>query len=264
MKTYRFLLIAFIPITLLGSCSDSDGTRSVQRDIEEAVLIVSKSTEAQTAQLQSAFALVKQHPNSEALTELATWLDTKSNTERRAAVYILQMISWNNPSPAFEELRKLLSHEEAMTRGMAAMTLASLGDKASYANLKRILDTDPDGYVRRCAAWALGELKDERALDDLKKASADLDPSVKANALNATERLTFLKENSSISGDEKHLIDGIWLISGSTLQQTERLERAMKMIAKCPEPQRGELLKKLEASKLAAIRNSTLYAQGKL
>ncbi len=264
MRTTHCLPVWLIGSTLIAGCSDSGIPKAASKDVKEAVQLVSTSTEYDTAKIQRAFDLVKKHPQGDALNALTTWLDSRSATQRRAAVYTLQMVSWDDARPAFAKLRGLLSHSEALTRGMAAMALASLGDKESYENIKNMLAGDSDAYVRRCAAWALGELDDERALDSLRKAAADADPNVRANAENAVQRLTFRMEHKDVRGDAEHVISGIWLISGSTMQHAERLDRAMRLIRACSEPQRGELLQRLVNSKSEAIRNSAALALQRL
>jgi HEAT repeat protein len=53
---------------------------------------------------------------------------------------------------------------------------------------------DSDGYVRRCAAYALGLYGDKKAVPVLEKALEDKDPLVKNNAQAAITMLTELKD----------------------------------------------------------------------
>lgn len=236
----------------------------VQTKVREAVQILSTSAETQTDRVLSALDLIRACPQTEALPALAKYLDDSMPARRRAAIYALQMTPWDEPKPAFEPLRKLLKHEEEMTRGMAAMALASLGDADSLDTLVKIMQQDPSAFVQRCAAFALGELGLQKAKPELEKAAKSNDGMVAANARNALERLAFLESNAKLEGPAAKARQGVWLISGSTIYQEARLRRADDLIRQCPEEQRNELLERWSKSDSMAIRNSVQLAQQRL
>ncbi|MCX7012866.1 MAG: HEAT repeat domain-containing protein [Candidatus Sumerlaeota bacterium] len=243
-----------------AEASDSTIPADVRKDVTEAIDLLSQTMETQTDRVKQAFDLVRRHPRDQALAALIPWLDDKEATRRRSAVYMIQMLPWDDPAPAFAPLRKLLTHEEPLTRGMAGMALASLGDKKSYDSLANMLAKDDDPYARRCAAWALGELGDEKALPALQTALGDRDGSVKANAQNAIERLTFLRENKAVDGDAAQVVRGVWLISGSTPYQQERLAQAMALIQSADRSVSEGILTGLKSSEMQSIKNSALLA----
>ncbi len=240
------------------------GASETAKDVAAAIGIMSKSTESDRAQLTAAYQLIQKHPKHEALVALVPWLNNNTATKRRSAVYALQMLPWDDATPALPSLRKLLTHKEDMTRGMAALTLASLGDKSSYDAFARMLKDDDSGYARRCAAWALGELADQQAVAALEAARKDRDSLVASNADNALQRLAFLHENEAATGEARHVIQGIWIISGSTINQDARLDRAVEEIRMCSRPLRERMLQDLKDSKVEAIRNSAMVALGRM
>jgi HEAT repeat protein len=147
---------------------------------------------------------------------------------------------------------------------MSAMALAGLGDGESFEDLVSMLETDDDPYARRCAAWALGELKNPKAASHLKKALSDENALVKANAGNAIERLSFRREFQNVTGPAKSVYEGVWLISGSVIHQEDRINRAIAMIRSADESVRQPILEKLKSSKLPSIRNSALLALSRI
>lgn len=251
-------------LLLLAGCSRQSAVSRVDKDVGDAVKLLAESTEKDAAAIQQAFALVKKHPSAASLQALASWLDSSIAERRRSAIYALQMLSWEDPAPVFPRLRELLSHDEAKTRGMAALALASLGDLGSYDPILAMLTRDADGFARRCAAWALGEFGDARALATLRRTLGDRDPGFRQCVQNSLERLTFLEQNRDIDSEAEAVIRGVWLLSGSPRPQPERLNRALGLIRACPEPRRRALLEGLTASELIAIRTSAALALGHL
>jgi uncharacterized protein (TIGR03067 family) len=237
---------------------------AVKKDVGAAVAILSTTPETQSDRVAEALAMIKRHEQDQALAELIGWLGAAKATQRRSAVYIIQLLAWEDPAPAWPHLRRLLSHSEGLTRGMAAMTLATTKDVQSYAEVAALMEDDKDPYVRRCAAWAVGEFGDRKALEDLKKALADENALVKANAQNGIERLTFLREHADAKGDAATVVRGIFLISGSAILQKERIDRAVGMIRSAQEPTRSETLDQLQQSSSQAIRNSASLASQRL
>ena len=236
----------------------------VQKAVQEAIELLAVTAEQEQEKVKKVFEQIKRLPNEAALSEVCKWLTNDEATKRRSAVYILGGLQWKNPNPAFPALRELLKHQESLTRGMAAITLGTLGDTASYDAIVKMAQEDADSYARRCAAYGLGELGDIRALEPLKTIRADKDGSVAANAQNAEERLTFLHDNESASGDAKQVVRGIWIISGSTPWNSERLDRAITMIQSADPAVSKTVLDKAAASPSVAIQNSVKFAETKL
>jgi hypothetical protein len=117
------------------------------------------------------------------------------------------------------------------------------------------------GYTRRCAAFALGDMKMPEAIVPLKAARKKYDdPMVVANIANAVDRLTFLKEHEGVKGKDKRVVEGIWIIAGSTPNQKERLEHAMKCINSADAKTRRRVYAKALKSPSQFIRNSAMFA----
>jgi HEAT repeat protein len=128
----------------------------------------------------------------------------------------------------------------------------------------KMLEDDDDPYACRCAAWALGELKNQKAVDHLKNALSDSPALVKANAHNAIERLSFRQEFQDVTGPAKSVYEGVWLISGSNALMKTRLNRAVGMIRSVDESVRNPILEKLKSSELASVKNSAAFALSQL
>ena len=77
---------------------------------------------------------------------------------------------------------------------MAALALGEGQAASSFDILNDMTLNDKDGYARRCGAYALGLMGNEKALPTLEKALKDSDPLVKANAEAAITMLKDLKE----------------------------------------------------------------------
>ena len=253
-------------LLFLGTASTSDSAEAadVEKDAAAAIDMLSKTAEAQVSRVLEAIKLIQRHPKKQALAALIPYLDDPEPTRRRSAVYFVQTIPWDDGSPAFPALRKLLTHSEALTRGMSGMALAGLDDDKSFDALVKMLEDDDDPYARRCAAWALGELKNQKAMAHLKKALNDSNALVKSNAHNAIERLSFRQEFQDVTGAAKAVYEGVWLISGSNIYMETRISRAVAMIRSVEEPIRRPIVEKLKSSKLASVRNSVILALSRI
>jgi len=236
----------------------------VEEDVATAIDMLSKTAEAQVDRVLKAMKLIQPHPNMQALAALIPYLDDAEPTRRRSAVHFIQYLSWDDASPAFPALRRLLTHPEAATRGMSGMALASLGDDKSFDALVRMLEDDDDPFARRCATWALGELRNQKAMGHLKKALSDSNALVASNARNAIERLSFRQEFQDVTGPAKSVYEGVWLISGSSILMKTRLNRAVGMIRSVDESVRKPILEKLKSSKFGSVKNSATFAQSGL
>jgi HEAT repeat protein len=239
----------------------SQTSGEVGKDISKAIEMLSVTAETQTERVAEVLNIVKAVPNKAALSSLCSWLSNETPTKRRSAIYIIQTMTWDDPAPAFPPLRTLLKHQEAVTRGMAAMALAVQGDKDSYKAILGVMKADSDAYVRRAAAWAVGEYGDAQGVEPLRAAALDADPNVAANAKNALDRIAFLSANKGASGDAAKVVRGIFLISGSTPWQEERLHRARTLIESAKASVRESIFAQAAKSDSEAIRNSVAFAR---
>ena len=252
--------VALFSLLGMGAGHAAEDT-DVKAEVEKAIELLSKTAESQTEQVARAFGYIRPLPNGEALKYLCEWLGSEVATKRRSAVYIIQELNWEDASPSFVPLRKLLEHEEPLTRGMAALALGAKCDTGAYDAVVALLSEDPSGYTRRCAASALGDMKRTEALVPLKEARENSDDAViTANITSAVERLTFLKEQEGVEGKAKAVVEGIWIIAGSTPNQADRLERAMKRINSANAETRQQVYAKALESPSQAIRNSAMFA----
>jgi len=208
-----------------------------------------------------AYRYIRPLPDGEALRYLCEWLGSEEATKRRSAIDIIAQLNWEDAGPSFVPLRKLLQHEEDFTRGMAALALGAKCDTGAYDTIVRLLIEDPSGYTRRCAAFALGDMKKPEALVPLKAAlEKSTDTMVSGNITNAAARLTFLKEHEGAEGKARAVVEGIWIIAGSTPYQEDRIERAMKSINSADELTRRQVYIKALRSPSQFIRNSVMFA----
>lgn len=250
----------FVSMMIVGTACTQEPS-GVKGEVYKAIKLLSVTNESQTEQVAQSFDYIKPLPNAEAMKYLCEWLSAKKATERRSAVHIITSLNWDDPSPAFEPLRKLLTHKEDTTRGMAALALGAIRDAGAYDALVRLLSEDPSGYTRRCVAFALGDMMNTDALVPLKAAKDKPDdPLVSGNIDNAVDRLTFLKENEAEEGKAKAVVEGIWIIAGTAPQQEERIERAMKCINSADEATRMQVYAKALESPSQFIRNSVMFA----
>jgi len=114
--------------------------------------------------------------------ELTKYFDSDKNTVRRAAIYIVWKGEFSDASPAVPGLVKLCSHEEDLTRGMAAIALGGMKADSAFDKLADMTSGDKSSYARRAAAYALGLLGKQEARPILEKALKDPDQFVRNNA----------------------------------------------------------------------------------
>jgi tetratricopeptide (TPR) repeat protein len=178
-----------VTLTSVKKVSEEELLTIVQR----AVLTISTCAETDPRVALSLNSL-KGLDHNLVVSELTKYLDDPTATVRRSAIFILWKGGFDNIAPAEEKLLKLCKHEENFTRGMAAIALGAAKIPSSFETLKEMTLNDKDGYVRRCAAYALGLYGDKEALPVLEKALGDEDQMVKNNAQAAITMLTKLND----------------------------------------------------------------------
>ncbi|HOW73609.1 MAG TPA: HEAT repeat domain-containing protein [Phycisphaerae bacterium] len=149
--------------------------------IKKAITIISTLTESDP-KVGETLATLQGLDSKLAAKILASHLKSPEANARRAAIYILWMGQFDNIDPAVEGLSGLCSHEEDLTRGMAALALGSKKITASYDKVAEMALKDKSGYARRCAAIALGWMGRPEAKEVLEKVNKDEDAMVRANA----------------------------------------------------------------------------------
>lgn len=170
-----------------------DETGETAEIVRKAVLTISTCTESDPRVAESLDSL-KPLADGPAINELCKYLESDTANVRRSAIFILWRGGFKNIAPAEEKLIKLCGHEENLTRGMSALALGSAKVAAGYEILADKTLNDSDGYVRRCAAYALGLYGDKKAMPVLEKALQDKDQLVKNNAQAAITMLTEPKD----------------------------------------------------------------------
>jgi len=161
--------------------------------VRKAVLTISTCAESDPKVAESLDSL-KPFKDAPAINELCKYLESDTAIVRRSAIFILWRGGFKDITPAEEKLIKLCGHEENLTRGMSLLALGAGKVAAAYEILADKTLNDSDGYVRRCAAYALGLYGDKKAVPVLEKALQDKDPLVKNNAQAAITMLTELKD----------------------------------------------------------------------
>jgi len=157
--------------------------------VEKAVTTISTCTETDPRVKQSLDTL-KGIKNDPVVAEISKYLDSETDTIRRSAIYVLWQGGFGDISQAKDKLIALCSHKENLTRGMAALAIGQAKLPAGYDTLAKMTTDDPDGYARRCGAYALGLFGDSKALPVLQKALQDKDVMVQQNAQAAITMLT--------------------------------------------------------------------------
>jgi hypothetical protein len=139
------------------------------------------------------------------VTEVCKYLDSDTDTIRRAAIYTLWKGGLPDITAAEAKLITLCSHKENLTRGMAALTLSSIKTPASLDAIKKMAE-DSDGYARRCAVYALCLYGDSATIPIVEKALKDNDPMVKANAQAAMTVLIKSADGQSKAAEAKPVL----------------------------------------------------------
>jgi tetratricopeptide (TPR) repeat protein/nitrous oxidase accessory protein NosD len=152
-----------------------------EKAVEKAVTTISTCAEGDP-KVEEALESLKGMDETAVVSELVKYLDSETPTVKRAAIYILWKGGFGNISPAVEKLKKLCSHEEDFTRGMAAIALGAGKVESCFDIISNMTLNDPSGYARRSGAYAIGLIGSDRAVDVLKKAMNDSDPLVQENA----------------------------------------------------------------------------------
>ncbi len=163
--------------------------------VKDAVETISICAETDPRIKTATDSLVGLDPNL-VVTEVCKYLDSDTDTIRRAAIYVLWKGGLPDITAAEAKLIGLCGHKENFTRGMAALTLSSIKTPASFEAIKKMAE-DTDGYARRCAVYALGLYGDLAAIPVVEKALQDNDPMVKSNAQAAMAMLTKLNDPNS-------------------------------------------------------------------
>ena len=256
-----------VSLFVLAACSSDEAAPPAgpRVDVSAAIETIANSRETDSERIRAAFDRMRKHSDAETLPLLIAELDAGQATRRRAAIYTLQMMAWDDASQALAPLRKLLTHSEGLTRGAASNALASLGDKPSYDAMIAMLRSDYDPYARRCAAWSIGELGEARGIEDLKALPEDADPRVQLSIESALPRLTFLGEYAAAAPAELAAARAVFAIAGSTPDQFERLERAMTSLRAVDPAVSGKLLAMWKAmGNRPGIQSAAKYAIEKL
>jgi hypothetical protein len=92
----------------------------------------------------------------------------------------VMILSKRSPSEAVEPLIEALKDKEYLVKSNAMVALASFGHQIFNRMLEALSDSDAD--VRAGAAWTMGELKDQRAIDALEKVAKDDYPLARIQA----------------------------------------------------------------------------------
>jgi HEAT repeat protein len=90
------------------------------------------------------------------------------------------ILSRREPSEALEALIEALKDEEYLVKSNAMVAIAAYGKKISDRMILALGDADKD--VRAGAAWVMGELKENRAIEGLEKVAKDDYPLARIQA----------------------------------------------------------------------------------
>ena len=90
------------------------------------------------------------------------------------------LLSKRSPSEALEALIEALKDEEYLVKSNAMVAIAAYGKQISDRMIQALSDADKD--VRAGAAWVVGELKDNRAIEALEKVAKDDYPLARIQA----------------------------------------------------------------------------------
>lgn len=114
-------------------------------------------------------------------------VEALSNRNKNIRLNAAKILGFIRNSAAIEPLINTLRDHNKLVRREASTALARFGQDA-VDPLINILDDD-DWKVRGAAAWALGNLKDEKAIEPLEKLLDDESGFVKAGAKNAIQNI---------------------------------------------------------------------------
>lgn len=90
------------------------------------------------------------------------------------------LLSRREPAEALEALIEALKDEEYLVKSNAMVAIAAYGKKISDRMIQALGDSDKD--VRAGAAWVMGELKENRAIEGLEKVAKDDYPLARIQA----------------------------------------------------------------------------------
>jgi hypothetical protein len=90
------------------------------------------------------------------------------------------LLSRREPKEALEALIEALKDEEYLVKSNAMVAIAAYGRAVSDRMIQALSDSDKD--IRAGAAWIMGELKDNRAIEGLEKVAKDDYPSARVQA----------------------------------------------------------------------------------
>jgi HEAT repeats len=90
------------------------------------------------------------------------------------------ILSKRSPSEALEPLIEALKDDEYIVKTNAMVAIAAFGQQVTERMISALDDSNPD--VRAGAAWILGELKDQRAVDALERVAQDEYPLARIQA----------------------------------------------------------------------------------
>jgi beta-lactamase regulating signal transducer with metallopeptidase domain/HEAT repeat protein len=206
--------------------TDGADDPEVKERVERAVRTISTLTE-NDPRVNETMQTLRGLDDIEVSMELSRYLRSEQDTLRRAAIYIL----WHGPMEdvysATKPLAHAMTHEEDLTRGMAALAVGQrkLGLRDMLEDMA-MRDYSP--YARRCAAYALGLLGDSEARPVLEKVLTDPDPSVRNNAQAALTMLEQTDDQGNARPDATNdpALNGLLRQREQALAQLERSRQA--------------------------------------
>jgi len=149
--------------------------------VDKAVMTISTCAETDP-KVKESLATLEGLDEARTVKAIVKSLRSEKNTVRRSAIYILWKGEFSSIAPAETALTKLCEHSESYTRGMAALALGGRKIDAAFKPLCDMTLKDESHFARRCAAYALGLLGDDRAKGILEKALKDKNEMVRNNA----------------------------------------------------------------------------------
>jgi hypothetical protein len=90
------------------------------------------------------------------------------------------LLSKREPSESLEALIPAMKDDDYVVKTNAMVAIASYGQQVSDRMIEALSDPDPE--IRAGAAWVMGELKDERAVEALEKVAEDDYPLARIQA----------------------------------------------------------------------------------